>query len=204
MNLEQVWNELDKQEPAADLLLTEQIAAARCGESHGVLRLLRRKMWVKTGLNLGIGVATLAAIFFYTDRWEVMMILGLLSFFCLSLGTVMVGYARRLSKDIPAGLALLPFLRQYRDTARQALRFEENYGSLFIIPAPAVGALYAWLEESMTLEEIFAKPFLIGVLVAVMAVFGPLGIWATKKMNQIAYGRYLRQLDENIRDLEEG
>ncbi len=102
------------------------------------------------------------------------------------------------------GQGMLPLLKAYETIVRKALRFEERVGAIFIVPAPALGALLGGSAGSgKSVEVLLASPRMWVVLAVVTVIIAPLAIWGSMWMNRVAFGKALDGLRRNIQALEE-
>jgi hypothetical protein len=121
----------------------------------------------------------------------------------LMLGGVYHHY-RRLPDHLDMGQGMLPLLKSYESLVTRALRFEERVGAIFIIPAPALGALLGGsFGSGKSVEVLLASPRMVVILLVLTAIFAPLAIWGSIWMNKVAFGKSLDGLRRNIQALEE-
>ncbi len=86
----------------------------------------------------------------------------------------------------------------------KALRFEESVGAIFIVRAPALGALLGASDGSgKSVEVLLSNPKMIVLLNVLVAIFAPLAIWGSVLMNKVAFGKALDRLRRNIQALNE-
>jgi hypothetical protein len=86
----------------------------------------------------------------------------------------------------------------------RTIRFEERVSVIFIVPAPALGALLGGSAGSgKSVEVLLASPRMWIVLAVLTAGFAPLAIWGSMWMNRVAFGKALDGLRRNIQALEE-
>ncbi|MEM6270303.1 MAG: hypothetical protein AAF998_12750 [Bacteroidota bacterium] len=205
MDLKELWNSPDVvTDPAPQ---RAELAAMLNQQSTGILVQLRKKLLYKILWGLGIGLAALGFLLLNPYHAATWLVAGLLIPMVIVLGTKLLRYYQRLPNRLDMDRKILPVMQEYDTIVREALRFEERIGTLFIIPAPALGAMVALLEEEMTFAEMLSNGKILLLLIGVIAVISPLAIWLSKWMNRLAFQKYLDQLAENIRalkDLAEG
>ncbi len=201
MDFQEIWGKPSEIQPASPD--RAQLAEMLGKESHGLLAKLRQQLRAKMYMGIGSLGMMVALGFVAKDSNIMMLIVGLM----LAMGAVLMAGVyrnyRRLPDHVDMGQEMLPLLRTYDRIVRKALRFEERVGAIFIIPAPALGALLGLsVESGKSLGELLSKPGIIILLLVLMAIVGPLGIWLTIWMNRVAFGKYLDKLKRNIEDLE--
>jgi hypothetical protein len=102
------------------------------------------------------------------------------------------------------GQGMLPLLNAYESIVRSTLRFEERVGAIFIIPAPALGALLgASFGSGKSVEVLLSSPSMRVTLLVLVVILAPLAIWGSIWMNRVAFGKSLENLRRNIKALEE-
>ncbi|MEM0997043.1 MAG: hypothetical protein AAGN35_08190 [Bacteroidota bacterium] len=201
MDLKELWNSPDVvTDPAPQ---RAELAAMLNQQSTGILVQLRKKLLYKILWGLGIGLAALGFLLLNPYHAATWLVAGLLIPMVIVLGTKLLRYYQRLPNRLDMDRKILPVMQEYDTIVREALRFEERIGTLFIIPAPALGAMVALLEEEMTFAEMLSNGKILLLLIGVIAVISPLAIWLSKWMNRLAFQKYLDQLAENIRALKE-
>jgi hypothetical protein len=121
----------------------------------------------------------------------------------LMLGGVYHHY-RRLPVHLNMGQGMLPLLKAYESIVRRTLRFEERVGAIFIIPAPALGALLGTsFGSGKSVEVLLSSPSMRVTLLVLVVILAPLAIWGSIWMNRVAFGKSLENLRRNIKALEE-
>lgn len=202
MDFQEIWGKPDKvSEPLPD---REELAEMLGKESLGLLPKLRRKLRIK--MYWGIGILLSFPLFglLTQDTAVLLLCVGVMVFMTTLLLVGVFVHYRRLPDHLDMSQGMLPLLKRYDAIVRRALRFEERVGALFVIPAPGFGALLGLSAGSgKPIGVLLSNPIVIGILLLLMAIIGPLGVWWSIWMNRIAFGRYLDQLKSNIKALEE-
>ena len=202
MNFQEIWGKPD--EAPQDLPDRAAMADMLGKESLGLLATLRRQLRIKMYWGIGITLLFTPVSLIATDHALMWLSIGMMTFVSILLiGGVYLHY-RRLPDHLDMGQAMLPLLKTYESIVRRALRFEERVGAIFILPAPALGALLgASFGSGKSVEALLASPSMRVTLLVLVAIFAPLAIWGSIWMNKVAFGKALEKLRRNIKALEE-
>ena len=82
---------------------------------------------------------------------------------------------------------------------------EQNKAAILVYPIAAAGGfiLGGVVGSNKTADEFLSKPFVWIALLITIAILIPISIWLAKKMNQLAFGKYLDQIKHQIIELEQ-
>lgn len=202
MDFQEIWGKpTGAPEPMPD---RKELAEMLGKESLGLLSKLRRQLRIKMYWGIGILVFFPFMALLAKDTAVMVLSVGVMVFMSVLLLVGVFVHYRKLPDHLDMSQGMLPLLKAYHALVRRALRFEERVGAMFVIPAPAFGALLGLSYGSgKPLGVLLSNPFVIGVLLLLMAIIGPLGVWMTIWMNRITFGKYLDKLQSNIKALEE-
>ncbi len=202
MDFQEIWGKPDE----APQALPDRAALAEMlgKESLGLLAKLRRQLRIKMYWGIGILLLFTPISFLATDEALIWLSLGIMVFMTVLLMGGVYFHYRRLPDHLDMGQDMLPLLKAYESIVTRALRFEERVGAIFIVPAPALGALLGGSAGSgKSVEVLLASPRMWIVLAVLTAIFAPLAIWGSVWMNRVAFGKALDGLRRNIQALEE-
>ncbi len=202
MDFQEIWGKPDE----APQALPDRAALAEMlgKESLGLLAKLRRQLRIKMYWGIGILLLFAPINFLATDEALIWLSLGIMVFMTVLLMGGVYHHYRRLPDHLDMSQGMLPLLKAYESIVTRALRFEERVGAIFIVPAPALGALLGGSAGSgKSVEVLLASPRMWVILAVLTAIFAPLAIWGSMWMNRVAFGKALDGLRRNIQALEE-
>ena len=208
MDLKKLWDEIEEQDLSPGGEVQEAGADEIRTASLHPLQKLRKRLWQKLLWGIGINLA---------------YVLGFIAIL-LSAGSLEVGWSRgwilvvmfassilpvfpiwRLYRRLPGLVQMdnkvLELLKTYRDTVRSVFRIEDIYAWIMAVPAPAIGAWYGMLSALEPGETMEGWDVLVALVVGI--VLSPLTIWLTKKLNKIAFGKQLKEVEDLIEGMEE-
>lgn len=97
---------------------------------------------------------------------------------------------------------LLGSLTSFHRQIDRTIRYENLFG-LFFMPVALIGGFFFGASAGgKSPVEMLSDPTSMLILLGLLIVLAPLGYWAGKKMNQIAFGEYLSQLAMQIEVLK--
>jgi hypothetical protein len=136
-------------------------------------------------------------------NWESRAIFGTMILFALAnLWLVLRPYLQMKKQDLLMSSSLREVLQFYHDRLDTMLRQENRIGAWFTPFAAMLGFMLAFVEEKGTATVIFTDWRLLLIMVVTGLILAPLGAWATRWMNKVAFGKYLNYLKENLEQLE--
>ncbi len=197
-DLNKLWQEISDKTAPPDS--PERIDIQRV--SHNALATIRtRTRWKLYFIYLFL--AAYALMFIWFDNWESRAIVGTMILFGLAnLWLVLPTYLKMKKQDLLMSSPLREVLQFYHDRLSTMLRQENRIGAWFTPFAAMLGFMWAFVEKRGTATEIFADWRLLLIMVATGLILAPLGAWATRWMNKVAFGKYLNYLKENLEQLE--
>lgn len=201
MDFKELWDKAGTPDmPSPD---RAELAAMLGKESRGLLAKLKGLLRAKLLWGVGISLLMSICLPLAWGNLPVMLILGCMTLMGAILMGVIYRHYRRLPDHLDMSQAMLPLMRDYDRIVRQALRFEERVGAVYILPSPAMGALLGILVTGQrSIGEILSDPKMLLLLGGLTLVVSPFTIWLSKRMNRYAFGQYLDQLRKNIAALE--
>ena len=102
---------------------------------------------------------------------------------------------------MPMDGAVKETLKTYSKRVKQMLKYEEKVG-VFLYPIAASAGFFLSLMQKKTWDQVMADPMILLVLLISIVVLTPLGYLFAKWLNNVAFGKYLTQLDKRIEELE--
>lgn len=109
---------------------------------------------------------------------------------------------KQISDDIKGSENILKFIKENVKLIKSVLRLESIWGMIIFTPAILMGILGGRVMDGWTLSECLQDTKTLTISIISILVFTPLLIWSANKMNKIAFGNYLKKLEENIIKME--
>lgn len=202
MDFKELWDKAGT--PDIPPLDRAELEAMLGKESQGLLVKLRRQLKHKLFWGIGIMIPVPFLIGILWENLPAVLILVLLLLMSAFLLGFIYRYYRRLPDHLDMSQGMLPLMKTYYDIVRKALRFEERAGAFFVVPAPAMGAIFSMVADGKrSVYEVLTDPAMLIILGIATVVAGPPAVWLTIWMNKYAFGKYLDQLKKNIDALEQ-
>lgn len=126
-----------------------------------------------------------------------LVVLGYVFFFVVNLKVY-----NFIKKETDFSLNLKQMLVSIHDKVSASLRFQRR-AAIFIYPISASAGFLIGLATEANPTEVMQERAMIISMIITAVVLTPLAYWAARWMENVSYGRYLRQLNELIRNLDE-
>ncbi len=200
MNLQDTWNELQQSAFSVHVVEEDGLESLIHAKSISPLAKLRRQVSIKMGFIVFFILLFLGVMPFIQQ--SIVQILLLVLTLVYVIGLVLLMQERKeLQGEMPRDSSLLNALKHYEKRISSILHYEELIG-LFLYPVSAtLGFLWAFTQEK-GIEELFQNTWAWMTLVISLVILTPLCHWLARWMNQIAFGKYLQQVRDNIAELE--
>lgn len=199
MKIEDTWKSLNE---GIDGLSDAEIRADMSANKKGldpVQKLNKRLAWkiFFTILFLPMYVAVL----FYVDSWLPQLLFAIIIVAHL-IGLVFFIQRYRRARTLRLGaMDTRTTLKLYIENVKATLR-QEELGGLILYPIAAAGGFFLSLLEEMTLDEALADQRILITLLVLVIILTPVSHWLARWMNRKTFGRYLRELEERLRQIE--
>lgn len=202
MNLNDAWDKLGEdpstQQPEPDM----EAILKREQHSLSLLSTLKKGLMIKL-MWVALFIILLSVLIVVT--WEsnatIILIPGLL-FMILGAISIFPRY-RKLPSGTDVGRPSLGVLKMVRDQVTEAIRMETKLGTWFMPLFPIGGLLLALPDDTLSWANISANPGMTLLIIAGALVIAYFANKLGDKMNNYAFGKELKRLDDVIHDLEE-
>ena len=200
MDLNEAWKKLGEEslnqpDSNMDFLLSKQ-------SSHSLVATLKKGLGIKM-LWIIFFIVMLTALIVVNIQARVTIFLGLALVYMIAGLALIYPKYRQFPEELDLQGPSLGILKQVRELAHKALRLEGLLGKWFMPIFPLGGFFLALPDDELTWEALSANPLKTGLILLGAIVVGFFANKLGDKMNDIAFGKDLRKLDEIIRDLEE-
>jgi hypothetical protein len=194
-SLENLWSSLST--ASTPELKSAELIQARASDP---LTKLRRNICLNSGFGILIGLLFVALFIQFDNFW--------VRFF---LGVLLIGYAmaiaynsyllRKVILTPAADENILIRLRLLHYRMKKALQTVELV-ALFFYPFSLTAGFVMALAEENKLDKLSTEPVLQAILVACYVVIVPICYYVTKWLNQIAFGKEIKQIYDLIEAFE--
>jgi 4-hydroxybenzoate polyprenyltransferase len=196
-NLDKNWQKLSEALQSEGHLDRGEILRDLRKESEQPLQKLKKGVQYKLWFSLAFIVMFIVLIFFLKPvPVKIFMAIIALSY------AVVAWYINKGLQELKQGVDLSQptkeAIQSTLDTVKQVLKHEMTF-YVVTFPFSLTGGFLAGISaESGNLDTFTENPWVWGVLALCHLIFFPIGYWVSKKMNDRAFGRYIRQLEELI------
>lgn len=198
--LKKAWGELSGQSDKFAELTPEEIQENVRSKSSGLMEKLRKNVRKKFYfclffmLAFGIGVP-----FVFPLASQILLLILWAGYL---IGSVLLYQEyKALRSEVDMAQDIHQGLLAYYHRIKRVLHYEELI-ALTLYPVSASGGFFLGIKLVDKEAQIMNNPADWVVLIVMLIVFTLAGNWLAKWMNRKAFGKYLRQLKENIEELE--
>lgn len=198
--MKKTWEKLqyDRQTPTG--LDEAAILEAIHQKSHGPVQKIRNGFTIKLYFIIAFTI-----IFIYIGVWSKEPLVSGLQFFMagvyFSAFFLFLSQNKRIKAGIPMDEGLLINLKNYHAFVSKILKQEERI-ALFIYPVALTAGFLLGFTSKATLHEFFNSRTAILMLAGCWVILTPLCHLLAKWMNKVSFGKYLKELELHIQELE--
>ena len=202
MDLHKEWQKLQAEKFEQPQLKKEEIMEAIYKESKSTISTLTRNMLYKAYWTIGLFTVFGAVFLASLGNTELALVSGIcVAYFLIGMIGVYSQY-RKLAALGDIGGQTLTVLKSYYKRIKNALLFEEVLGMFFYPIAAVCGILFSLIYLGKTIEEVFANQQMLIIMLVCITILTPLGVIAARLMNKKAFGGFINQLKDHIKELE--
>jgi hypothetical protein len=202
MDLYKEWETVNQTKFKNTQLTKQEIMKAIEHESKSNLEILKHRLRIKMYWMLSFTVITAVWMLISLQKTELLLILSVFLFFNgLQLVLILINLDK-LSLGIALSSNTLHVFKSNVTVIKRILRTELIIGSFGMPCSVLSGSLVMNNYLGYSLNDFANNPRQLVTVVVCLIVFVPLGIVAGLKMNEKAFGKDLKRLQENILQLE--
>lgn len=203
MDIYKEWQKLNREKFQSSTIKKEEIMQAISKESTLTLSELKKRLRYKINWVLFF-IAGFAAWFLFSLKHpQTLPFIAALFVMYAAGGAMLWKNYRQMHDRIYPGKDTLTTMKTNAGLMKKALRAEKIFG-LFALPSAIIsGIVVPKLYTGMSIPEALSDTRTVVILLGCIVVLGPLMSLLSDKMNKIAYGDYLKKLDENIARMEQ-
>lgn len=199
MDLQKEWNNMNDEvivNSEAELAAAGQFIKA---ESAQLLTTLEKNLKMKLMWARLIAVAILIGAYFAHGSMRYWLLAAVLVY---ELGRyLMVKRMKNLNYEPDYSHNTAELISEQLEVIRKTLKVEEIWGYLIIPFAGPFGYILSGLHKGKTFSGMLAEPNSLFILLAFMGL-ALLGIALGKKMNRIAFGKYIDKLNTHLEQMQ--
>lgn len=202
-NIDKSWQKLSESLENEGHLDRREILRDLRKESEQPLQKLKKGVLYKLWFSVGFVVIFLALVFFLKPLpVKIFMVIIAVSYGIVA-WYINKGY-QKFKEGVDLSQPTKEAIQSTLDAVKQVLKYEMTF-YIVTFPFSLTGGFLAGISaESGNLDTFTENPWVWGVLAACHLVFFPIGYWVSRKMNDRAFGRYIRQLEELISITDKG
>lgn len=202
MDLFKEWQVVTKEKFSTQTIKKEEIMQAISKESSLTINELKKRLKYKLYWALFFSVLFSGWFAFSLSYPTVLPLIGVL-ILTYGIGAVLLwNQYKQMDDQIDFSQDTLTSMKKNAQLMKKALKHENYFGLVTFPIAIICGLIIGDLYEGQTLMEAFANDLFAIKLVVCMIVLAPLMHILSNKMNDTAYGSYMKRLDENIGKME--
>lgn len=202
MDLYKEWEKIQKDQFTYNSSSKNEIMEAISKSSSSVVNELKKRLGYKLLWIVFFILLFSGGLIWANDRPQLFPLLLIIIGFYLLGGIVLYRQYLKLKPQIEPQNNALQSMKENQQIIKSTLLYERNAGFIAFPIAILIGVMIPFVYRGDNLLEVFSNPsLLIGLLVFVI-ILVPAMFWLGNKMNDIAFGDYLRQLESNINDME--
>lgn len=200
--LKEAWEELKSDHSQDVNLEVEQLKTAIHSGSMGVIQKLNKRLKAKTWYTLG-GIALFIALLFVAPNTVTVVLISIILATYVVGGLILNKERKLIKEEIDLNNDLKSTLENFHFKVSRVLRYEELIG-LTLYPISASAGFLVGLSVDGDVGEFFDSWKGWAIWASVIVALTPLCHWLAKWMNRMAFGRFLKQLERNIKELNNG
>jgi Ca2+/Na+ antiporter len=203
MDLYKEWKKLDQEKFSNQTIQKTTIMSAIHQESSSAIYQLKKSLRHKINWVIFFITGIVIWMLFSLQRPELLLIQGVfLAYYVLAFVTLWLQY-RKMGAEPDLSENTLTVMKNNAGFIKKAIDLETRIG-LFVFPIAIVGGmLISRHYDGVTLAETFSDARLLTFMLVLVIILVPILHFAGKKMNNMAFGKHINRLDENIRRMEE-
>lgn len=204
MDLHKTWQKISQDKFSNQTINKKAIMEAIQINSKNPMNEIRKGLFIKTGWIALFTLICLALLYTNWGNSSKVIILSLfLAYFLIGL-IVLPLQISKLNRETDMTNNLKNTLRDYYTQVKQIINFEQTFG-LFFFPIAIIGGFFYGAISNPkygSIDVVLGNQRMVITLLVLVSIMVPLMYLLGKKLNNIAFGSYLKQLKSNINSLE--
>ncbi len=171
-------------------------------DSQSSIAELKKRLKYKLFWAAGFIIAFGTALLFSLGNNDMAVLLGIgTTAYIIGFIPMFIKY-KQIDDDINGSKNILKSIKDNVKLIKSVLKLESIWGMIIFTPAILMGILGGRVLTGWSLLECIQDSKTLIISLILILVFTPLLHWGASKMNEIAFGAYLRKLEESIMKME--
>jgi len=196
------WQQLIDKKFNQSTLKKETIMEAITKESKSSISELKKRLKYKIYWSLFFTVIFTVALLFNLHNIDLVILIGIIvAAYVIGFIAMFLKY-RRINDHGMDEKHLLQSLKNNITEIRSVINFENIWGAIIFAPIIFISLLGGKVLKGYTLMESLGDSKTLLITIITIIVITPVLVWLTNKMNKIAFGKLIKELEENIVKME--
>jgi len=202
IDLAVIWKKMAEEKFTNSKIEKQNIMDAIKLKSNDDIIQLKKRLGYKILWCLGFIIAFVIMLLFNMDKPDFLKVMSLFTLMYILAGISMYLKYRKMDFGIKENSNILDAMKYNLQSVKSALNIERIWG-IFALPlAVPFGLLISKTSKGYSLQECFTDTRLITVALILIVVMVPILMIVTQKMNDHAYGKLIKNMEENIIRME--
>ncbi len=197
MKLEDTWKSLTTENHAID---HSEVLESMKSKKLDVMAKLQKKLVAKLMFAISFTLGYSVLLYFVKDSIVVVLFAIIIAAHLLAIAYFIKEY-KEMQKLLPMDGNILETLKEFQRRILKVLKSEETGGLILYPVAVSAGFFFALLSDR-SFNEVMVDRWIWLIWIAVMVGFTPVGHWMAKRMNNMAFGKQLKHLQDMIDEIE--
>jgi len=202
IDLQKAWAKMAEEKFSNSKIKKQDIMNAIKQESHTTIHKLKVGLKYKMYWTLAfiIGLTILMA-YYYTNSDLLILFGSATAIYVFGFLGLFRNYMK-MDDGFHSSDHILSTMKKNKELITGALRGEKIWGYFFLPLSIVYGILFGKISKGLSIVEALQEPRTLMIIIVLIVVMTPLLYLLTNKMNQSAYGKNIKSLEENIIRME--
>ena len=203
MDLFKTWEKINQEKFSNQTIKKEEIIKAISKESSLTINELKKRLKYKIYWIVFFIVLFIGWFIFSLPYPTVLPLIATVLFLYIIGFFLLFRQYKKMDTQINPSMNILETMKKNKSLMETALKHENYFGLLGFPFAVICGLILRDLYEGQTILEVLSSTKSLARILIFMVIFVPAMKILGDKMNNIAYGKYLKNLDGHIQKMEE-
>jgi cation transport ATPase len=196
------WQQLIDKKFNQSILKKETIMDAITKESKSSISELKKRLKYKIYWSVFFTVIFMVALLFNLNNSDLVILIGIIvATYVLGFIVLITKYRKLMDQGMDEE-HLLQSLKNNIADIKSAINFENLWGAFVFAPIIFITLLGGKVLKGYTIIESLSDSKTLLIAIISIIVITPLMVWLSRKMNKIAFGRLIKDLEKNITKME--
>ncbi len=203
MNLFKEWEKINQEKFSSSTIKKEEIMQAISKESSLTINELKKRLKHKINWVIFFILAFIIWFILSISHPTVLPVIGFIIVLYIIGFILLWNQYKKIDAQIDPNTDVLTAMKKNANILNKALKHKKYFGLMTLPIAAACGLMVSDLYSGQTVLEILSNSKSVIKIIGFIIFFVPLMSIFSHKMNDIAYGDYIKKLQKNIRKMEE-